>query len=130
MAPDESKPQPHAEPEPPKPLAEIVRIDERMLPPEQPDRLSGADAIRIVKMIAAQTGNIFLIPYARKRATQRRINRRQIELCVQRGILTEGPFLNLHGNWQMNLSRNAAGEELTCVVAIEWASRLLVINAF
>jgi hypothetical protein len=28
----------------------------------------------------------------------------------------------------MNLFRHAAGEELTCVVAIEWATKVLVIN--
>jgi hypothetical protein len=44
--------------------------------------------------------------------------------------LTEGPFLNHHGHWQMNLYRHVAGEEIACVVAIEWVARVLVINAF
>jgi len=31
----------------------------------------------------------------------------------------------------MNLYRHAAGEEITCVLAIDWCSnKLLVINAF
>jgi hypothetical protein len=46
------------------------------------------------------------------------------------GTIAEGPFLNPHGNWQMNLYRHASGEELTCVVAIDWPRKLLVINAF
>jgi hypothetical protein len=30
----------------------------------------------------------------------------------------------------MNLYRHAAGEEITCVVAIEWATNVVVITAF
>ena len=44
--------------------------------------------------------------------------------------MTEGPFINQLGHWQLNLSRRAAGEEITCVVAIELATRLLVITTF
>jgi hypothetical protein len=51
-------------------------------------------------------------------------------LSMQRGTIREGPFLNRFGHWQMNLFRHAAGEEVTCVVAIDWAARVLVINAF
>jgi hypothetical protein len=108
----------------------VVRADQRTFPREQPNDLSAALALKIVRLIAADTGNIFVIPYGRRRAQQRDITRRQIELCVQRGTIVEGPFLNQHGNWQMNLYRHAAGEEVTCVVAIDWATRVLVINAF
>jgi hypothetical protein len=104
--------------------------DQRAFPREQPDDLSPALALKIVRLIAADTENIVVIPYGRRRAQQRNITRRQMELCVQRGTIVEGPFLNQHGNWQMNLYRHAAGEEVTCVVAIDWATRVLVINAF
>jgi hypothetical protein len=100
------------------------------IPADQPDRLSAALALKVVRLIAADTDNIVVIPYGRWRAQQRNITRRQIELCVQKGTIVEGPFLNQHGNWQMNFYRHAAGEEITCVVAIDWATRVLVINAF
>lgn len=95
-----------------------------------PLELSPSAALRIIREIAADSENIVVIGYGQRRAKQRRITRRQIELCVQRGTITEGPFMNQHGNWQMNLYRHAAGEEITCVVAIEWATKLLVINTF
>ena len=44
--------------------------------------------------------------------------------------MTEGPFLNAKGQWQVTLYRHAAGEEVTCLVAIEWATRLIVITTF
>jgi hypothetical protein len=36
----------------------------------------------------------------------------------------------MQGNWQVNLTDRAAGNEITCVVAIEWASRVIVITVF
>lgn len=95
-----------------------------------PLKLNAATALRVVRRIAADTNNIVVIGHGQKRSKKRRITRRQIELCVQKGSITEGPFLNAHGNWQMNLFRQAAGEELTCVVALEWATKILVITAF
>jgi hypothetical protein len=77
--------------------------------------------------LATNTENI---RYGKKKAKMRNVTRRQIELCVQRGTITEGPFANGHGHWQMNLFRHAAGEELTVMVANEWATRILVINTF
>lgn len=110
--------------------AAVIPIRQREIPVEQPAELRRADALQIIRALAADTGKIVVIPYGRKKAGRRGITRRQIELCVQRGMPTEGPFLNPKGNWQMNLYRHAAGEEITCVVAIDWPSQVLVINAF
>ncbi len=130
--PEKPKAQPKsgAEPEKLEQKAEVIRLPQRLLPVKQPDELSVADATKIVRMLAASTENIVVIPYGVKKTTERRVTRRQIELCVQKGTIQEGPFLNAHGNWQMNFYRHAAGEQLTCVVAIEWATKVLVINAF
>ena len=128
--PEQPKPGPKAQEASPKPTAEIVKLHQGFKPPMQPDRLSEADAIKIVRTIAANTDNIVVIPYGKMKAKQRKVTRRQMELCVQKGTITEGPFLNTHGNWQVNLFRHAAGEQITCVVAIEWATRVLVINTF
>jgi len=98
---------------------------------EQPDRLNDADAIRLVRKLAADSNNIVVIRHARKRQAQRSITRIQIERCVRRGTITEGPFINRHGNWQMNLTTaNSQVEQITCTVAIEWATRIVVITTF
>lgn len=123
--------------EPPKPKPKPVQkpqasaqVIELRPASDQPDTLSVPEALRVVHMIAADTDNIVVIGYGQRRAQQRRKTRRQMELCVQKGAISEGPFINGHGNWQMNFYRHAAGEELTCVVAIEWATKVLVINTF
>jgi hypothetical protein len=110
--------------------AEVVTLKRPFPPAQQPDDLNGSDALRLVRMIAADSDNIVIIKHATERRRQRRITRLQIERCVRQGTITEGPILNARRNWQMNLTRHAAGEQITCVVAIEWASRVLVITAF
>lgn len=92
----------------------------------EPLHLSAPAALKMIRELAADTERIVVIRYAQKRG----IPRRQIERCVQKGNITEGPFRNAKGNWQVNLYRRAAGEELTCVVVIDWATKVLVINAF
>ncbi|HEY8130298.1 MAG TPA: DUF4258 domain-containing protein, partial [Thermoanaerobaculia bacterium] len=67
------------------------------------------------------SGRIVILDHCQVRMRRRHISRRQVELCLQKGTINEGPIMNAHGNWQVNLYRHAAGEELTCTVAIEWA---------
>ena len=110
--------------------AEIVPLKRPFPPARQPDHLNDADAVRLVRMIATDSNNIVVIGHATKRRRQRSITRLQIERCVQMGTKTEGPFINRFGNWQMNLTRHAAGEEITCTVAIEWATQVIVITTF
>lgn len=87
-------------------------------------------ALRMIREIAEDTANIVIVEHAKKRCKQRKISRRQIEMCIQKGTITEGPFLNAHGHWQVTLFRHAAGDELTCPVAIDWPNRVIVITAF
>lgn len=109
--------------------AKVLRL-RRPIPAAQPDELSATEALRIIRQIAEDSDNIVTVKHANKRASQRRISRPQIEKCVQKGTITEGPFVNSQGNWQVSLYRHAAGEEITCVVAVEWATKVLVITAF
>lgn len=97
---------------------------------DQPAYLTSADALRVIREIAADTNNIVVVGHGQQRQKLRGVSRRQIELCVQRGVISEGPFMNRYGNWQVNLERRAAGEEITCVVAIEWRTKLIVITTF
>jgi len=95
-----------------------------------PIKLSKSRALSVIRELAADTSKIVIVSHGRKRAGQRRITRRQIELCCQKGTITEGPFLNVKGHWQCNMYRRAAGEEVTCVVVIDWATRLVIITVY
>ena len=92
--------------------------------------LSAHRALKMIREIAAESGNIVVIRHAKDRRRQRKISRSQIEACVRKGTIQEGPFMNSHGNWQVSMFRHAAGQELTCVVAIDWPSKVIVITTF
>jgi len=96
-----------------------------------PAKLSAAVATKKVRELAAVSDNIVLIKHAIKRGRQRAINRLQIERCLQRGTLSEEPHIALKtGFWRMSFTRHAAGEEMTCVVEIDWPSKLLVVTVY
>lgn len=94
------------------------------------DSFTVHDARKLVRRLAQDSKNVVIIGHARKRQGERGISRRQIMTCLQKGAITEGPSRNNHGNWQVNLTRLAAGEEITCVVAIEDKRLLIVLTAF
>jgi hypothetical protein len=84
----------------------------------------------MVRELAADSSRIVILDHCWKRMRQRHISARQVETCLRKGTIVEGPFRNARGNWQMTLFRHAAGEELTCAVAIESVERLVVITVF
>jgi len=95
-----------------------------------PQRLSKQQALTVVRDLANASRGVVAVGHAKQRLQQRKISMRQILICLRKGVITEGPALNIRGNWQVNVTRTAAGEEVTCVVAIEWDRRLVVISAF
>lgn len=103
---------------------------DRLMAEVVPLELTALHALEMVRQLAADTNRIVIIGHAKKRGRQRRISRRQVELCLQKGSICEGPFLNQKGNWQVNMYRHAAGEEITCVVAIDWGKSLIVVTVF
>lgn len=87
---------------------------------EDAARLQPVPTLADIRKIAEDTGNIKThLPGPARKAKQRGITRRQIELCCQRGTIEEGPFANEKGDWQISLIRHAAGEEMRCVVVIK-----------
>ncbi|MBL9065545.1 MAG: DUF4258 domain-containing protein [Sphingopyxis sp.] len=95
-----------------------------------PFQMSVAVARQKIRELAEDSDRIVVISHGKARGRQRGITRRQMELCVQKGVIIEGPFLNQHGNWQVTIQRRAAGEEVNCVVAIDWPNRLVIITTY
>lgn len=95
-----------------------------------PLELSVPKALEMIRSLAEDSANIVIIKHAQMRRNQRGISAHQIELCLKKGVIEEGPFRNNHNHWQVTMRRQAAGEEVICVVAIDWPDRLLVITTF
>ena len=83
-----------------------------------------------IKRIAEDSANIVLLHHGKQRARQRRITRPQIEACIRKGYVEEGPFVNPHGNWQVTMCRRVAGEEVRCVIAVDPPKKILVITTY
>jgi hypothetical protein len=95
---------------------------------QRPDKLSRSDAIKLVRELAADSANVALTKHCRERMQERDVTLRQILDCLLKGIISDGPAIDINGNWKMDIYR--AIYDLTCVVAIEWRSRLIVITVF
>lgn len=95
-----------------------------------PFALTRVSALNMVRRLAADSDQIVVLSHAQRRGSERRISRGQIEACLRKGTIIEGPYLNAKGDWQMNFYRHAAGEEITCVVIIDWPKRLLVVTTY
>lgn len=95
-----------------------------------PLKLTAPGALRMIHQLAADSDRIVIIPHGRKRGRQRGITRAQMEACLRRGTIIEGPFVNDKGNWQVTMFRHAAGQELHCVVAIDWPQKLIIVTTY
>lgn len=87
-------------------------------------------ALHRVRELAADTAKIVITNHCKDRQRERGITRRQVEQCLIKGTITEGPSRTPHGDWKLSLFRHAAGEELTCVVVIDWPKKLIVVTAY
>ncbi len=84
-----------------------------------PFRLSGPMALRLIREIAADSSRVVITVHARKRMLQRHISRPQVLECLLKGQLSEGPALDIHGNWTCTLRWRHAGDYIRVAVAIK-----------
>ena len=109
-------------------MIRTYHIDRYMAKP--PPKLSKQQALAVIREFAKNSRDVFPVGHARQRLNQHKFSRRQMMICLQKGVITEGPALNSRGHWQVNVTLLAAGEEMTCVVVIEWDQQLVVRTVF
>jgi hypothetical protein len=101
------------------------------VPPGRPEELSGADALRHIRALMKTNSRcVKFWPHAKRRGKQRGITLRQALTCLEKGVVTEGHYIDAHDNWKLNVTRVAAGQEITCVVIIMWPESVIVHTAF
>jgi hypothetical protein len=105
---------------------------DKLLSGPQPDSLSDQTILKIIRYLSADSSKIIDTRHANTRRKQRGISRIQIERCLQKGTIKAGepPSLNIHGQWTAAIQRHAAGEEVTCIVVIDWPNRLILVTAY
>lgn len=80
--------------------------------------LTNHSALNKLKEFAKDTSKIRLSKHARERMAERNISMTQIVCCFEHGSITEGPFKNTYGDWQLNVSVRSAGDFITTTVAL------------
>ena len=93
---------------------------------------SPQSAEKLIRRIAINSANVFFTPHAKVRMRARKFTDLQVIKCLQTGVVTEGPFSNMHGNWQVNVEAYHSGQNLKVVAAIEAddkGNRIIVITA-
>ena len=81
--------------------------------------LNTSDALRIVRRLAQDSGAVFTTDHANKRMVQRKVTRVQVIECLLKGVITEGPALDIKGSWKFTVSRAVCGDALNAVVALD-----------
>lgn len=94
----------------------------------QPDRLSAAEARKVIREIAADGERVVPLRHAEQRMEERDISMSSVRRVVRAGAVTEGPYLDVRGNWRVEMQGRVAGDVLTVALSIEWRTRLLVVT--
>lgn len=81
--------------------------------------LNDANMLRIIRQLADNTSNIFILPHAKKRMKQRKITQTQVYACLRSGVIYEAAHPDIKGDWKCTLQHLHAGDEVRVAVVIE-----------
>lgn len=93
-----------------------------------PFRLSRTQALRLIREAAEDTGRIILTRHAELRMRQRRITMTQVIACLRKGVITEGPALDIKGCWACRIERPVAGDDVKVALTIDPVARVIIIT--
>lgn len=105
-------------------VSNVVDLQQR-----QPSRLSRDQfKARIVALVEA--GCVKISGHLKRDHPERHISPAQIEKCLLKGTVQTDPSVNRFGNWESEVYRHMAGQELIVVAAIEWEKQVIVVTAY
>jgi Domain of unknown function (DUF4258) len=86
-----------------------------------PKQVPQADSLPLIRRFAEES-RVAASPHAKKQMARRRISITQACCVLQKGIVTEGPFLNSFGHWQVTVDGRHAGDDIRVVAALQMIS--------
>lgn len=92
--------------------------------------MSDARAVKLLREICADSGNVKFTDHARKRMAQRKVTPVQVIDCLVKGIIAEPGAPDMHGNWKLTMTRRAGGREVQVAAAIDLPRRVVVITVY
>lgn len=89
-------------------------------------------ARKLIRERASRPAGVLFVDHARQQMRRWDVDVLQVQRCLLRGEITEGPYVPIAsrtGNWRCNVEANVSGDELRIVVEIpEDANSILVIT--
>lgn len=96
--------------------------------------MSANKTLKIIKALAIDSANVFLIDHAKKSMKKRHITLHQIIQCLLNGVITEGPYRDIRsGNWRVRMEHYSAGQCIKVVAEIMTNNnneKIIVITTF
>jgi hypothetical protein len=80
-----------------------------------------ADALKIIRERAQDSGHIFILRHARQRMIERGVDDLDVQRCLRGGVITEGPYVPVDsrtGAWRCNVEGIINGDRLRVVVEL------------
>jgi len=93
-----------------------------------PMRMNDANARKLLREIAQDSGNVVFTDHARKRMKERKFTSTQVLACLQVGMISEPVALDIHGCWKLTLTHRVAGNTMEVAVAIDLPKRAIIIT--
>lgn len=101
----------------------IIRLD-----------LTAPKALKIIRELAANSENVFLIQHSKKSMKKRHITRAQIDQCLLKGQITEGPYRDVgSGNWRVRMEHYSYGQCVRVIAELftnDQGEKILIITTF
>jgi hypothetical protein len=86
----------------------------------------------LIRERASSSAGLLFVDHAWEQMCRRGVDVLQVQRCLMRGEITEGPYTPIAsrtGNWRCNVEANVSGDRLRVVVEIpEDATAVLVIT--
>lgn len=99
-----------------------------------PYRLNDANALKLLREVAAESARVVLLHHARKRMRERQISLGQVLDVLRKGTLAEPAALDTCGNWKVTVRGKSCGQAITVAGAIDMnqepGKRVFVITLF
>ena len=95
-----------------------------------PMPLNDANALKLLREIAADSSRVVVLKHAAARMAKRHITLPMVLDCLRGGSVEEPPALDQHGNWKLTVWRRVAGKDLRVAAAIDLPHRVVVITVY
>jgi hypothetical protein len=101
----------------------IIRLD-----------LTAPKALAIIRKLAVDSANVFLLDHCKSSMKKRHITRVQIDQCLIKGRITEGPYRDIgSGNWRAKMEHFSDGQCIKVIAELftdDLGEKILIITTF